>query len=125
MQRADAQPAKSRGIGPFGSLHAPVKISLGPGGVHGGINGAIVSFLKNDQAVRPRLDDGLVLFGFHGPDFQRDRWNFRPQGPHAIGQILAGDKFGMFPRDEQNIAKAQVEQRPRLAHRFIDTEGHA
>ena len=97
-ERADAEPAKPGGVSALGAIQPPVEIAFRPGGVHLGINAAIVGFLVNDEAVRAGGDERLVIFGFHRPDFEREGRKIRGESTHAIGQIIAANKFRMFAR---------------------------
>lgn len=76
IERADAETAEASVVGAFGSFEAPIEIALGSGGVHIGINGAVVGFLINDEALSADFDDGAILGGFHRTDFEGDAGDF-------------------------------------------------
>src|SRR5262249_39269060 len=55
-KRTNSNPPKAGRIGAFRASEPPIKITLWPGGVHIGINSAIVSFLVHHQTLRAGRD---------------------------------------------------------------------
>ena len=119
IERADAQPAEAGSVGALGGFQAPVKITLRTGGMHFGVDGAVVGFLINDQPVRTCGHERPVIFGLHGADFQRDARPIGVQGGDAVAQVIIGNKLGMFAGHEQQIAEPLGFQLGGLAADFI------
>src|SRR5260370_23289011 len=95
-KRGYADSPKARRVSALRSFQAPIEVSLGAGGVHLGIDGAIVSLLIDHQTVGARLRNGPVFLGLHRADFEREAGHLLVQGPNAIGQITVGDKLAML-----------------------------
>ena len=124
-KRANAETSESSGVGALGGFKPPVEVTLRPGGVHVGVDVALVSFLVNDKAIRARSDERSVLFRFHRTDFERDAGNFFMHGSHAVAQIIVRHKLRMFTGDEKNIAEALLLERAGFGEQIIRRERHA
>ena len=125
VESTDAETAKAGCVGAFGSFETPIEIAFGSGGVHVGVNRAIVSFLVDDETFSAGCDDGTIFGSFHRPNFQRDAWDLAMESAYAIGHVVGGDKFRMFARDQEDIAEALGEQFAALVKDFIDGERDA
>ena len=125
VEGADAKAPKACGVCPLRRFHAPVEVPLRPGRVHGAIDSAVVGFLVHHQSFCPGLHQRAVFRSLHGRDFQREARHFLVEEADASRHVIYRDKLGMLARDEQNIAKALPQQRPRLALDLLRGERHA
>ena len=99
-ERADADPAKTGDVTALCAIEPVIKIAFRSSGMQFGVNRALISFLINSKPFRAGSDNGGIIRRFHRTDFDRDRREIRRQRAHAFGQIIATDKFRMFPRDQ-------------------------
>jgi hypothetical protein len=87
------------------------------------VDGAVVSFLVNDETFRASFGERAIFSGFHGADFERDGGKFVVQNGNAIAKVIAGNEFGMLAGNEENIAKALAGEFTCFTADFIDAEG--
>src|SRR4029077_6422215 len=120
VESADAETTEAGSIGAFGSFETPIKIALGPGSVHIGVNSAVVGFLIDDEAFSAGFDDWAILVGLHGADFEGDARDFVVESADAIGHVVGGNKFGMFAGDEEDVAEAVGEELAGFFEDFLD-----
>lgn len=106
VEGADAETTEAGIVSAFGSFETPIEIAFGSGGVHLGINGAIISFLIDDETIRAGFDDRAILVRLHRADFEGDAGHFVVESADAIGHVIGRDEFGMFAGNEEDIAKA-------------------
>ena len=120
VESADAETAEAGVVSAFGSFETPIEIALGTGRVHFGIDSAVVSFLIDDKTFCASLDDGAILGGFHGADFEGDTGDFLVKSSDAIDHVISGDEFRMFAGDEKDVAKALGEEFAGFFEHFVD-----
>jgi hypothetical protein len=125
IESADAESAEAGVVGAFRSFETPIEIALGTGGVHVGIDRAVVSFLIDDEAFRPGIYNWAIFVGLHRANFERDARDFVAENADAIGHVIVGDEFGMLPRDEENVAETLCEKFARFFDDFIDGQRDA
>src|SRR5881227_2098460 len=105
VKRTDAESAETRGISAFRCVQAPVEITLWSGGVDLGVDVVIVSFLVNNEAFGAGVRNASIFGGFHWADFERNGRESFAENASTIGEVIIGDKFGMFAGDEEDVAK--------------------
>src|SRR5688572_12923796 len=120
IERSDAQPAESRSVRALCSVQPPIEIALRSCRVDLFIYRAVVRLLVNHQPFGTRFNQRTVLARLHWPNFQRDGWKFLVQHSDAIAQVIARNKFRMFPSHEQNVPKPLPRQLSRFAADLID-----
>ena len=99
VKRPDSQPPKAGLMCALRGFEPPVEISFWTGGVHVGVDLAVVGFLIDDQPLGAGLDERSVLPGFHRADLKRDGRDGLAQRRDAVSHVAAGNKFRMFPGD--------------------------
>ena len=92
--------------------------------MHLGVHRAVVTFLVYHQTIRAGLNQRKVILRFHRTQFQGNGRHLGAQRADAIGQVLPGDKFGVFARHQQDVAETLFPQRPHLAQDVLDAESH-
>jgi hypothetical protein len=125
VESANAETAETGVVGALGSFESPIEIAFGTGGMHVRIDGAVVSFLIDDEAFSAGLDDWAIFGGFHGADFEGKARDFIVEGADAIGHVVGGDEFGMFAGDEKDVAKAVGEEFAGFFEDFLHGKSHA
>ncbi len=124
VESANAETTEAGIIGALGSFETPIEIALRPGSVHFRVNSAVVSFLINNEPFRTGFDKGTILGGFHGTDLEGNAGDFVVESADAIGHVVGGDEFWMFPGDEENITEALSKKFTGFFEDFIDGESH-
>ena len=89
------------------------------------IDGAVVSFLIDDEPFRAVGDDFGVLFVLHRPDLDGERGDERFERIEAVLEVAIRYEFRVLASDEQQIAETQRLKVPRFAHDLIDAQGGA
>ena len=113
-QGADAEAAHA-GLGAaVGRGQAPVVVALLALEVHGGVRGAVVGLLVDDEAVAPGLDQAAVGVGVPHLHLDRERRHLGRQHPHALDEVVLAHDAGVLAGDQQEVAEAAGGQRPRL-----------
>src|SRR5437016_6326648 len=84
----NAQSPEARGISALRRFQSPVEIPFWPSRMHAGINGPIVGFLVNDEALGSSGHQRAVLVGLQRTDLKREGGNFRTQSTDTLRQII-------------------------------------
>ena len=101
VKGADAEPAEPGVVRALRRFEPPVKAAFRSGRVQVIVNGAVVGFLINDEAIGAGGDQVAILRSFHRPHFEGDAGKFRVQRADAIGEVAVGDESRMFAGDQQ------------------------
>ncbi len=123
VEGADAEAAESGGVGAFGGFEAPVEVPLGAGGMHFGVDVAVVGFLVDDEAIGAGLGQGAVGFGFERADFEGDGGDGVVDSADGLGEVIAGDEAGVFTGDEEDIAEALALEGVGFAEDLLEGKG--
>jgi hypothetical protein len=119
-QRADAQAAKSRCVGPLRGFEPPIEIALRSGGVHSLIHLPVVCFLVNHQPFSAGQSERAIGIGIQRPDFERDTRDFSMQCPDTLTQVINRHEFRMFAGHEEQVTKSLCLQSMCFANDLID-----
>ena len=92
--------------------------------MHFRVDRPLVGLLIDHQPFPSGLRQGPIIAGLQRADFERDTRDFRVQRADAIDQVIGRDELRVFARDEQNVAKALLLERARLAQDFLDGQRH-
>ena len=96
---ADADAAEAALVTALRAGKAPLEVFFGPGGVHFGIEGAVIGLVINDEAFSAGFDHALVVRGLHGADFDADGGDEVPDGADALFEVAVADEFWVLAGD--------------------------
>ena len=99
-ESADADATEAAEVAAFGTSEAPVEVFFGAGGVHDGVDIAVIGFLIDHEAFGTGFDHALVFGGFHGADFDADGGDEGADGADASFEVAVADEAGVFACDE-------------------------
>src|SRR5207249_3309204 len=124
-ERTDTEPAKPRRVPPLGAIESKIEIAFRPGGVHFGIDTAIIRLLINDEPFGASLDNRHIVIHLHRAHLDGNRRKIRGDDPHAFSQVVAAHKFWMLARDEKDLTEALTREMLRFGNHFILVERNA
>src|SRR5207247_9875704 len=104
----DPGPATPRRVPPLGAIESKIEIAFRPGGVHFGIDTAIIRLLINDEPFGASLDNRHIVIHLHRAHLDGNRRKIRGDGPHTLSQVVAAHKFSMLARDAKALTDAQT-----------------
>jgi hypothetical protein len=67
--------AKASSVSALRTIEPPIKFLLGASGVKDFVSFLVISFLINDEAFSPVIDQLAVLMIFHRANLYSNRWN--------------------------------------------------
>ena len=124
-ERTDADATEAAEVAAFGAGEAPVEVFLGTGGVHDGIDVAVIGFLIDDETLGSGFDHALVFGRFHGADFDADGGDEGANGADAGFEVTVADEAGVFAGDEEDVAEALGDEVTGFGDDLVDGEGGA
>src|SRR5688572_23779253 len=86
IKRTNSQAPKASGVSPFGSIKAPIKLTLWTSGVHLVIDTTIVGLLVNNKAFGPSDNERFVIALLHRTHFQRDGRKRLMRQSHTVAE---------------------------------------
>ena len=122
---ADADAAEAAEVAAFGTGEAPVEVFFGAGGVHDGVDVAVIGFLIDNEAFGAGFDHALVFGGFHGADFDADGGDEGADGADAGFEVAIAHEAGVFASDKEDIAEALGDEVAGFGDDLVDGEGGA
>ncbi len=121
-ESADADATEAAEVAAFGAGEAPVEVFLGAGGVHDGIDIAVIGFLVDHEAFGTGFDHALIFGGFHGADFDADGGDEGADGANAGFEVAVADEAGVFAGDEEDVAEALGDEVAGFGDDLVDGE---
>lgn len=122
---ADADATEAATVGALGAFEPPVEVLFGAGGVEGFVGVAVVGLLVDDEAFGTGFDKLGVLMVFHGADFDADGGEEGGELANNVLEVTVGDKLGMLPGDEEEVAEALGVQVAGFLQHLLGVEGGA
>jgi len=120
---ADPDPAETPGVGPLGTVEAPVKVLLGSCGMQLGVAFAVIGLLVDYEAFRSAGDQLRVLGVFHGADFDSKGGNKGCEAVQALLEVSLGYEFRVLPSDQKEIPEALAVQMSCLCFDLVRSQG--
>ena len=124
-ESADADAAEAAEVAAFRTGEAPVEVLFGAGGVHDGVDVAVIGFLIDHEAFRTGFDHTLVFGGFHGADFDADGGDEGADGANAGFEVAVAHEAGVFASDKEDVAEALGDEVAGFGDDLVDGEGGA
>ena len=124
IQRADAEPTKTRRVSALGCFETPIEIALRSRrcASRRRCRGRRFPGRRRDLRRRPATSGRYSSVSI-GPTSSETLGISSCNARDAVGEVTVGNKFRMFARDEQNIAKALLLQRPGFAAELHPRKG--